>query len=51
MKKQDLRLVFSFKKRNDVRAIHDASTSELGEKVLSEQSELRNLTLVDIILK
>lgn len=35
------------KKRNDVSAIPNAETSELGQEVLNERSEFRNLTLVD----
>ncbi len=31
--------------RNDVFAITNAKTNEVGEEVLSERSELRNLTL------
>ncbi len=31
-------------KRSDTFAIHNAKVSELGQEILSEQSELRNLT-------
>ncbi len=37
--------------RKDVFAIHNAKTSEVGQEVLSECNELRNLTLKTIQLK